>query len=241
LTKKGANNLKWKDGTILPENTCYIIAGGDLLAPIELYKGFLFDKKPILAADRGGEYLWEMGIYPDYLLGDFDSIAKKVLFGLKKAGVQTTGYPEEKDETDLEIAAEFALQKGYKKIIILGAWGGRPDQSIAGISVLHKIKKHDCHGVILNPGNSLELLSRGVELQKEKGERFSLVAWGGTVEGLKITGCKYNVCEAVLRPWETLGISNRIVEETAKISFDKGLALLIRESNCPFAVEKHFF
>ncbi len=238
MIKKGINRLKLKGGIILPDNTCYIIAGGELLAPIELYKDFLVDKTPLFAADRGGEHLSEMCITPDYLLGDFDSISKKVLLALKKAGVQTADYPEEKDETDLEIAADFALRKGYKKIIILGAWGGRPDQSIAGISVLHKIKKHNGNGIILNPGDSLELVSGRTGLKREKGEKFSLAAWGGEVTGLSITGCKYNISGVVLSPWETRGISNRIIEKTGKISLNKGLALLMRELNYPFALEE---
>jgi len=207
------------------------------LAPISLYKDFLLNRKPIIAADSGGEYLQKMGITPDYLLGDFDSISEKTLSGMKKDGVSTRVFPEEKDETDLEITATFALKKGFNRIIILGAWGGRPDQSLAGIAVLNKIKREKAHGVILNPQNSLELISDFACLEKEKGRRFSLIPWGGKVSGLRIKGCKFNVKNAVLTPWGTLGISNEILEEKAEIFLEKGLAVLVRDLEPYFSLE----
>ncbi len=211
------------------------------MAPLRDYEDFLQTRGPIYAADRGGEYLWEMGLLPDFLVGDFDSLPAKTKNSLEKAGVPIKVYPEAKDETDLEIAANLVLDKGFRKIIILGAWGGRPDQSLAGISVLHKIKRNKGHGLILNPRNSLELISQKASLEKEKGKAFSLVPWGGDAGGLTIEGCRFNTREVSLKPWQTLGISNEVKEKVGTISLKKGLLLLIRELTYPFALDENSY
>lgn len=221
----------------MPGKTCYIMAGGELLGAPYLYEEFLLDRKPLFAADRGGEYLWQWDLAPAMIAGDFDSIDHPTLKEMQKAGVPWQKYPEEKDETDLEIMAKIVLKKGFLRINILGAWGGRPDQTLGSIAVLHKIKKKGAHGLLLNPWNSVEMIGKRICLNPKPGVDFSLLPWAGPVRGLNIRGCKYNGQDLILNPDETRGLSNRIESQAGHIEFEEGLLLLIRHFNYPFGLK----
>ncbi len=221
----------------MPDRTCYIMAGGQLLGDPNLYRDFLINRKPLFAADRGGEYLWRWGLSPEMIAGDFDSIDFPTLKEMQKAGVPWQKHPQEKDETDLEILAEIVLKKGFQRINILGAWGGRPDQTLGSIAVLHKIKKKGAHGLILNPWNSVEIIEKRIGLDRETGADFSLLPWAGPVRGLSISGCKYNVQDLNLNPDETRGLSNRVESPAGHINLKEGLLILIRHFKDPFGLQ----
>jgi thiamine pyrophosphokinase len=88
----------------------------------------------IIAVDRGLIHCNEMEITPDLILGDFDSIDPQLL--AQYAAVPQKQFPVEKDETDLELAVAYGIAKGFKKIILFGAFGKRLDHTMNNVYLL---------------------------------------------------------------------------------------------------------
>lgn len=94
----------------------------------------------IIAADKGLKFCYEQNLMPDYILGDYDSIASEILeWYQKKSEVPVTVFPAEKDDTDGALAFEKAMEIGSDRIYFLGALGGRMDHAIANIHLLKTV------------------------------------------------------------------------------------------------------
>ena len=74
----------------------------------------------VIAADGGARHCFKFDIHPDVVIGDFDSLTTKEIDSLLVAGSNLIRHPADKDETDLELALDFALKIGAKNIVLLG-------------------------------------------------------------------------------------------------------------------------
>ena len=73
----------------------------------------------------------ELGLVPDVIVGDFDSVDPAVLaFYRKMEHIVWEVHQPEKDDTDTELALKRAMAMGAGEIVILGATGGRLDHMI---------------------------------------------------------------------------------------------------------------
>jgi thiamine pyrophosphokinase len=90
----------------------------------------------IIAADGGANHLKKMEMVPDVLIGDLDSVSKGEVKRLETLGTRVIRFPVEKDETDLELSLGYALDQGFREILILAPFGGRLDQTLGNISLL---------------------------------------------------------------------------------------------------------
>ncbi|WP_255259799.1 thiamine diphosphokinase [Lentibacillus sp. CBA3610] len=114
-----------------------------------------------IGADRGALTLLENNITPDYAVGDFDSMDETDKGEVRKQANVFDQYPDEKDETDLEIALNTAYVLNPKKIYLLGATGGRLDHGLINIQLLHAIMERGIQGIIADHQNLLELTHPG--------------------------------------------------------------------------------
>lgn len=106
---------------------CYIICAGER-SPLDIAKG---EDDLVIAADGGAGYLQEVGMVPDVALGDFDS------YGRVPDAREVVRLDPIKDVTDTYAAAELALERGYSKIDIRCALGGRLSHTLANLSLIH--------------------------------------------------------------------------------------------------------
>ena len=90
----------------------------------------------LIAADGGANHLLKMGILPEIVIGDLDSVDEDTLFQLTSAEVNIEQYSEDKNETDIELALRYAIELQPTSILIVGALGGRLDQTLANLSIL---------------------------------------------------------------------------------------------------------
>ncbi|WP_244261649.1 thiamine diphosphokinase [Anaerococcus hydrogenalis] len=135
---------------------CYIFAGGE-------FDGFFDQVKEgdyIIGADKGYTYIEKIGLRPHIIIGDFDS-AKKPDFENKIV------LKPEKDETDLYAAINIGIKKGYKKIIVYGALGGRISHTIANIKILEDFKKKGIDIELKNKNQRLFVIDKNF-IEKNK-------------------------------------------------------------------------
>ncbi|HEY4721353.1 MAG TPA: thiamine diphosphokinase, partial [Anaerolineae bacterium] len=112
-----------------------IFANGD--APDErVIKRWLDAAALIIAADGGARNALSIGVMPQIVIGDLDSLHPADRLQLEQAQAQFIVYPAHKDYTDLELAIRHALERGATEIVIASALGGRWDQSLANMLLL---------------------------------------------------------------------------------------------------------
>ena len=185
----------------------------------------------IIAVNGGTRHCISLGIQPDIIIGDMDSIDNDKLQIFKKRGTEILIFPRQKDQTDLELALMLSLERGADEIIILGALGKRWDMTLANILLFCKpdlnaaavrILDADCEIILLRGGTTHTIYS-------EKGDLLSLMPLGGNVYGVTLSGLKYPLKNEMLNLGCTRGVSNLFLGKTAVIAIKKGLLLCVIE------------
>ena len=113
-----------------------VIFANGILTDLKAAQSLLRSGDLIVAADGGLHNAMSVGVTPQIVIGDMDSVSPSELTDAKKAGTQILQFPKEKDETDLELAIHYVLEKQSTEIIVIGALGGRLDQMLGNLSLL---------------------------------------------------------------------------------------------------------
>ena len=204
----------------------FIFVNGLLRVP-QVIKSLIQPGDLIIAADGGGMHLAALGIIPHYVIGDMDSISPELLSYFEASGSQALKYPSEKNETDLELAINLALEKGATQLCIAAALGGRLDQTLGNIGLLNMERFSDIEVSLEDGVEKVGLIRDHLIIKGEVGDTISLIPWGDAVPGVTTTGLKYPLFHETLYPEKTRGISNVLSLSEAMISIDSGRLLCI--------------
>jgi thiamine pyrophosphokinase len=181
----------------------------------------------ILAADGGTRHALALGLLPSMIIGDLDSIVEEERRKMKEAGVQIIQHPRDKNETDLELALDYAIGKGSREIIIIAALGDRLDQTLGNLALLANVER-STFNVKFDDGIEQAFFCRGrSEVQGRRGDLVSLIPWGGEVRGVRTKGLRWPLSDETLLPHKTRGISNEMTGEIARIKIETGLLLIV--------------
>ena len=210
------------------DGKCIVIGAGDLtVGTMEVHEEDL-----VIAVDGGLGYCSVLGVEPDLILGDFDSVspdeAKAVEELERKIPERILRLPREKDDTDMLAALKEGIRRGYKDFRIYGGTGGRFDHTLANIQCLLYLKKQDAVGYLVDgTGMILVLVDETVEFQKGLEGYLSLFSLSEKSEGVTIKGMKYPLDRAVIHNDFPVGISNEFTGEQALVSVEKGQLVCI--------------
>ena len=183
----------------------------------------------VICADRGlqvAEALDLLGDVPVYLIGDYDS-GSPPTEAERAAASGLVVLPTVKDMTDSEAAIDLAVSKGFERIHVLGGLGGRFDHSMGNLGMLAKyVEDPRVSELWFEDGQNRVFLKTPGTFRFDF---FGLIAYGGPVEGLTITGAKYPLAGHTLTPDTTLGVSNEVAANTpfAEVTHTKGHLLVI--------------
>jgi thiamine pyrophosphokinase len=181
----------------------------------------------IICADGGTRHALALGIRPDLVIGDLDSAEQEQLQVLQQANVPIERFPHDKNETDLELAINRAVDLHPVQILILAALGGRLDQTLGNITLLTnpRLASFD---VKLDDGLEEAFMCRDqVQIYGQSGDLVSLIPWGGAATEIKTIGLKWPLDNETLYPDKTRGISNQLVGKTASVSIGAGILLIV--------------
>ena len=181
----------------------------------------------VICADRGLYHAKVLGMVPDLIVGDFDSTDHQDLAYFKEKGVQIETFNTHKDETDTVIAVLRAIQKGATKVTIYGGLGSRLDHSLANVHLLYKLLRKGIHGELVNPNHRVYLAENYQLIQGQKGDLVSLIPFAGKVTGVTTESLAYPLKKAEINVGTSLGISNVLEADTAKIWIDQGVLMVI--------------
>ena len=200
--------------------TCYIVGAGEFYGELCPSAGDL-----IIAADGGYDTLLSLGITPDLLIGDMDSLSKEW------GGVERIVYPVRKDETDSFLAYREGVKRGYENFVLYGGVGGRDDHTFANYSLLIYAKNRG-HNVKL-VGQRCEIFAiknEKISLSGKSGDHLSLFAFGGIASGVSISGAEYEARGITLTPEFPLAVSNRFCGSDALVEVRDGSLLVMIET-----------
>lgn len=181
----------------------------------------------LIAADSGANCLYDYKILPHLLLGDFDSIHKKVLDYFKKNNCILDIYPTEKDFTDTEIAVKAAINMNPSEIVLLGCTGSRVDHLLGNIGMLKICLENHVNAYMKDENNEIRLINASSSLKGTVGQIFSLQPYCDEIIDLTIEGAKYPLNNYNLKIGQSITISNEFTEPQVLIKFKSGILMII--------------
>lgn len=228
---------------------CIIVGAGDFF-------GMPFqpaEEDYVIAADAGYENLKAVGIVPDLVVGDFDSMEVEGVKGVtgpvkdldifedaEKAeyihhlqrieldGVETRIIDPIKNDPDMLACVRIGMELGYRSFHLIGGTGKRIDHSIANLQVLGFLAKQGMHGYLYGEHQLVRAIrNERVCFPKEMQGYFSALALSDECHGVTEHGFKYIVTDVTLSNRMPTGLSNEFVGTDAEISVTDGTLLLI--------------
>jgi thiamine pyrophosphokinase len=204
-----------------------VIFAGGTLRPGKAVDAAIAAADLIIAADKGTRMALQRGYTPAIIVGDFDSLALPSE-ELKKMGSELVRAAVEKDETDTELAAQVAIERGADSITLLGGLGGeRFDHTMANILLLAGFEDVPIRIV---DGPSVCWLLRGpgsMSIEGRPADLLSLLPLTGEARGVRTKGLYYPLNDETLRFGKPRGVSNAFTDEQAEVSVMDGMLLVI--------------
>jgi thiamine pyrophosphokinase len=174
-----------------------------------------------IAADAGLHLCERLGVRPDVVLGDFDSM------DVCQAPADCIRVPVEKDDTDTGHAIRYALDQGYRTLILVCALGGRLDHTLANIQNAASAAAEGANVTILDEREEITFLTGGtLRLPRRKGWSLSVFSLTDRCTGVCLRGVKYRLEDAVLTNRVPLGVSNEFAAPEAEISLTQGILMI---------------
>ncbi|NOX62082.1 MAG: thiamine diphosphokinase [Chloroflexi bacterium] len=191
----------------------------------------------VLCADGGARHALALGLIPDLVVGDLDSLNVEDRKRLDAFGARIERHPVDKDATDLELALLAARRLGANEAVVLAALGGRLDQQMANVLLMASPKFADlCIRLVEGPETAWIVRERLV-IHGRKGDTVSALALSPEVIGLTYhRGLRWMLNDFTLPFGSTHGISNEMTANEAEISLRRGVLLVIhRMTKRPFS------
>ncbi len=213
-----------------------IVANGFIRDPSLTYKRiqgrFGFSRDDIvICADGGASNALKMGLIPDVVIGDMDSIKFGVKEKIREKSAKTRyiATSPEKDESDTQLAVEYALGLDVKKIMITGAVGDRIDHTLANIILLTSPGLEDIDVRILTDNSDMFIVRKPVTINGVPGKTITLISLSPYTYFTGTRGLKYELKEEKLDFSPVRGLSNEFIDKKAKLDIREGTLLVIRE------------
>ncbi len=177
----------------------------------------------VIAADGGLQHTQALGIEPQEILGDFDSLG----YIPQDARV----FPVEKDDTDAMLAARRGLVLGFREFLYYGSLDGkRLDHTVANYQTLQYLADHGARGYLVGQDFLATVVKEGRIFFPEGTEGLiSVFCLGADARGVSLRGLYYPLEGGTLTAGFPLGVSNHFTGAPAEISVEAGSLLVMWE------------
>jgi len=164
------------------------------------------------------------------VVGDLDSSPVGDLAWARAEKAEIVEYPTDKDHTDLELALDRADEAAVDRIVAIGVDGGRLDHELGNWAALCALRSarvdvHTAQGTasILHGGGHDR-----IDLTGTPGNVVSLIPRSDAATGVRTTGLRWPLADAVLFSTSTRGISNEFAQADASVELDTGTLMVVR-------------
>ena len=208
-----------------------VVADGDLDSASDLANGWAL----IVAADGGLAKAERVGLEPQLVVGDGDSLTAEVLARLQRDGVEVVLHSREKDASDTELAIRAAVDRGATEVVLAGALGGaRADHALANLLLL-AAPDIRAQLTLVDGRTTVRVIGRygpeKLDIDGAPGDLLTLLALSDEVCGVTLAGLAYPLQGATLRQGSTLGLSNELADRHATVSVDSGRLAVIHTAS----------
>ncbi len=200
-----------------------IFANGNL-PNLEKARALIRPDDFILCADGGTRHALALGLTPNVIVGDMDSLPSN--FNLSTFYGEVILFPKDKNETDLELAINHALTLHPDEILILAALGGRIDQSLANVALLSSLQLATFNIKLTDGVEEIFFCWHQAQIKGRNGDIVSLIPWQGEVTGVFTENLRWHLHHETLYPDKTRGISNEMTSDVATVSITSGFLLI---------------
>ncbi|HSH21268.1 MAG TPA: thiamine diphosphokinase [Candidatus Caenarcaniphilales bacterium] len=213
-----------------------VVADGDVhpAVPVALHapSGDTHARPLVVAADGGARKAELLGLLPDVVVGDMDSLAPETLAGLERRGVELQRHSPEKEASDTELAVQEALRRGATELVILGALGGtRFEHTLANVLLLTLPDLAGRNVALVDGPTTVRAIGSSgpdrLELDGQPGDLVSLLPLTAHVEGVTTTGLAYALSGETLEQGTSRGLSNLLDDQQATIATSIGRLAIV--------------
>lgn len=213
----------------ISKKACLFLNGqvGDLKKIGDIISGYSYDM--VIGVDGGSNYLRKLGIGPDYVVGDLDSIDSDTLSFFENKKTEFKKYPSKKNETDTELAIWLAQESGASHIDLYGALGARVDHEIANIYLLYYILEKGMIPRIVGEGMEINIVKDGfIDLCGKADDLVSIIPLMGDAKGVTLEGLEYKLDNYNMKFSVPRGISNVMLKDSCRVSIKDGVLLVVK-------------
>ncbi len=205
---------------------CLIMANGEYGSP-DWYCDRAQGYDRVIAADGGAGQALRLGIVPNWVVGDLDSLAQADREKLEGLGVVFYVYSPEKDDTDTQLALRLAQKEGADEIVIWGGAGERIDHTLSNLFSAAGFVEQGIAVRFEHPLVTVYLVCDRLVVPGRVGDTVSLIALGNGAAGVSLDGFRYPLREAVLDYRRPYTVSNVIVEPDPSVRVASGILAVI--------------
>jgi len=201
-----------------------ILANGDPPELVDLHYLKSVGFSTIICADGGANSAFALKIRPNIIIGDLDSADERILEYYKdKSDII---HFSRQDDTDVEKALKFSIEKGIQEVVLTGATGDRLDHTFCNMGIT--LKFFDQIKIfILHKKSILEVREGEFEFPTTPGETISLYGFDKTTL-VTTRGLKYPLHNESLQFGERESTSNEAIGDIVKIAVNGGRIFMIR-------------
>ncbi len=183
----------------------------------------------IICCDAGMHHTKALGIRPNYIVGDFDSVSPEVLDEYRKEGIAIQQFPTHKDETDMQLGIQLAEDLGADDLILIGGIGDRLDHTMANAHLLFHLCKRGIHAVLVNEKNRVELIDHETKLFGKAGDLVSIIPLSMVVKGVTLEGLEYPLTDYDLHLDDpVIAVSNVMLGDQASVRIKEGYLFVMQ-------------
>ena len=207
---------------------CVVFCAGGFDAPVQPIE----QTDVVIAADGGLLHTNGLGLRPDVILGDFDSL------GYVPEGANV--FPVEKDDTDAMLAVRRGLALGCRAFVLYGCMDGpRLDHTVAALQTLQYLADHDAEGTLVGLQYMATVVKNGSIRFPARAEGIvSVFCMGSDAHGVTLEGLQYELRNGVLTAGFPLGVSNHFVGKDSRIAVRDGSVLVLWDRKNGFPVRE---
>ncbi len=179
----------------------------------------------LICADGGANTAYKLGLVPDIIIGDLDSIDNEVYnFYARRCKILKV---TRQNDTDVEKCLKYAVKHNYTEAVLLGATGDRLDHSFCNLGIV--LKFFDRIKIrIIHQKSILYAYMGSIEFATVPGETISLYGVDGKTK-FKSEGLKYQLKNIPLPFGQKESTSNVAVGPVVKLKITGGKAFVIRD------------
>jgi thiamine pyrophosphokinase len=183
----------------------------------------------VAAADGGARHALAVGVIPDLVVGDMDSLTDTREF--EERGALLERHPVRKDKMDGHLAVLAVRDRGASMVDLLCAAGGRFSALFAIPHVLLAAERIGLRATMMAGWGQAFVLEAGSRVVSgSPQDSVSVFPFAGPVTGVTLEGFGYPLENARLETGDTLGFHNELIGEAGRVSVGGGTLLIIHEA-----------